>query len=428
MISRRPNTAHGRGTPVSILWGALSTYALCPTSYILGWPSETGATGYEYSLDNGVSWNLVGVVNSVAVTGRTAGTTDNVRVRASGLSAGTLAKSVSLPTTTTTISRTIGTGGYYATLQAWNDDAPANLVTADVVWEGLLLNEIHIGPALTPVVYIRNSIVDAVHYKHLTVAPGASFADHADRRTNPLRYNAAVGAAVACGTAAAIEMYEDFSKVSRLQVKSAGNQTTGWGQYAIHSSVSNGFPLYIDGCILESGTADHVLSLNYGPHVVTNCAVIATLPLSATGTTPSTVGEMNNGSQVYNTLFIAVGQRYPKATVARTNNCLFKNCGFFGVDMVQDLAVSGGEAPGPTYISCFTDATAGTMPGGVTFMAFDEATGSGFQNKSIDTHDLRLKSTSALINAGSSDALISTDITGLSRIGPIDVGPWEYTI
>lgn len=100
----------------------------------------------------------------------------------------------------------------------------------------------------------------------------------------------------------------------------------------------------------------------------------------------------------------------------------------FGVDMVQDLTVSGGEAPGPTYISCFTDATAGTMPAGVTFMAFDEATGSGFQNKSIGTHDLRLKSTSALINAGASDALISTDITGLSRIGPIDVGPWEYTI
>lgn len=412
---------------LSLWYGALTTYALCPTSYTLGWPSETGATGYEYSLDNGASYTAVGVVNSVNVTGRTAGTTDNVKVRPLGITRGELSLAVTLPATTTTISRTIGTGGYYPTIQAWHDAAPANLVTANQIWEGLCLNQVHTGPSLTPALTMAGSTTDATHYKHLTVAPGCSYADHASRRTNPLRYNEAVGAAISVGSAVGVELDEGYGRVSRLQIASKGNQTTGWGAYAIHSSTPGGLPLTVDSCILESGVADHVLSLNYGAHITRNCLVIAVLPTTATSITPSTVGEMNNGSQVFNTLFVAVGQRYPKATVARTNNCLFKNCGFFGIDMVQDLTVAGGESPGPTYVNCFTDATAGVMPSGCTFMTFDEATGSGFQNKTMPNHDLRLKSTSGLINAGAFDATTTKDITGVSRDATPSVGPWEYT-
>ena len=402
---------------------SLTVFALSDTGYVIGWSAVAGATSYQYRI-NGGAWADTDSSVSTTITGRTAGSTDTVQVRAIGAS-GVLpwqtSKSVTLFVAgKTTVSRTIGISGYYATAQEWNDDAPANLITSNVVWEGLLLNQAHTGPSLTPALIMNGSTADAGHYKHLTAAPGASFADHVNRRTNPLRYNNAVGAAILVGTTVAIELYENFGKISRLQVKSAGNQTTGWGQYAIHSSVSNGNPLYIDRCILESGTDNFVLSLNYGPHVTTNCVVIATLPDSASSITPSRIGEMNRGSLVYNTLFVAVGRRYPLATAAGTNDCYFKNCGFFGVDAIQGAT----ESPGPVYENCFSDAT--NRPTGVSFLTFDEAIGSGFENKTIGTHDLRLKSTSALIGAGATDALITTDLTDRIRTGLPDVGPWEY--
>lgn len=417
---------------IAELYASITIFALGPTSYTIGWPLTTGATEYTYSLDGGTTWASAGTAAYASASGRTPGATDQVRVRTRvGHVLHELSKAVVLPGSgaPTVVVKTIGTGGDYATMQAWNDAAPANLVAANQIWEGWLLNQVHTATYPANGVTLAGSTTDATRYKHLTVAPGCSFADHASRRSNPLRYNAAVGAAVSVGTQVGIEMDEGYCKVSRLQIQSLGNGTSGWGQYAVHSS-SPTYPVFVDKCLLESGTPNFVLSQNYGLHVTSNCLVIATLSAANNAVTPAQVlAEMNNGSQVFNTLFVAVGQRYPKATVARTNNCLFRNCGFFGVDRVQDLTVGGSESPGPTYDHCYTDATLGTMPTGCTYMAFDTSSGSGFENTTLGSHDLRLKASSALIGAGVADTINApVDIVGMPRpqgAAP-DVGPWEY--
>ena len=96
---------------------------------------------------------------------------------------------------TTTVVKTIGTGGDYSTLQAWEDAAPANLVSADQVWEGRVLNNLSSG---STILTISGSTSDATRFKHLTAAPGVSFRDHANKLTNPLRADNTKGVEVRC--------------------------------------------------------------------------------------------------------------------------------------------------------------------------------------------------------------------------------------
>ena len=41
----------------------------------------------------------------------------------------------------TTVVKTIGTGGDYSTLQSWEDACPADLVSADQIWQGRVKNQ-----------------------------------------------------------------------------------------------------------------------------------------------------------------------------------------------------------------------------------------------------------------------------------------------
>ena len=65
------------------LTGAIVTTAVTQTSYTKSWPTGgTGTTGYDSSLDGGATYTNMGNVTSRSVTGRTAGSTDQLRVRA----------------------------------------------------------------------------------------------------------------------------------------------------------------------------------------------------------------------------------------------------------------------------------------------------------------------------------------------------------
>lgn len=86
------------------LTGTLSVSGLTSTSYNLAWPSASdnlAVTAYERSLDGGQTWANIGNVLSAGVTGRTPGSSDQVRVRArdaaGNVSSPALATSVSLP-------------------------------------------------------------------------------------------------------------------------------------------------------------------------------------------------------------------------------------------------------------------------------------------------------------------------------------------
>lgn len=74
----------GDTTPPT-LTGTITVTSITQTSYSLSWPTgsdNVAVTGYEVSLDGGSTWLDNGNSTTRNVTGRTAGTTDQVRVRA----------------------------------------------------------------------------------------------------------------------------------------------------------------------------------------------------------------------------------------------------------------------------------------------------------------------------------------------------------
>lgn len=78
-------TAPSGDTTVPTLTGSIAVTSLATTSYTLTWPAGTdnvAVAGYDYSLDGGTTWVNNGTALTVNITGRTAGASDQVRVRA----------------------------------------------------------------------------------------------------------------------------------------------------------------------------------------------------------------------------------------------------------------------------------------------------------------------------------------------------------
>lgn len=95
-----------------VLGGVITVTALTSTGYTLSWGAgsdNVGVASYERSLDGGTTWLNVGNVLTVAVTGRTPGSSDQVRVRAKDA-----AGNVSTPALATTVN--LPSGGGSATL------------------------------------------------------------------------------------------------------------------------------------------------------------------------------------------------------------------------------------------------------------------------------------------------------------------------
>ncbi len=113
-------------TTAPLLVGAITFSNLVSTGYTLAWPAGTdnvGVVAYDLSLDAGASWASVGALLTAAVSGRTAGATDQVRVRArdaaGNVSTPPLSASVLLPggtdLTPPVLSGTIGVSGLSTT-------------------------------------------------------------------------------------------------------------------------------------------------------------------------------------------------------------------------------------------------------------------------------------------------------------------------
>lgn len=420
----------------------IGLYGLNPSSYLIGWPMAYDADGvasYAYSLDGGSNWTSTGTNVYAYVTGRTPGATDQVRVKATdslGNVSSYLSRDVTLPSlgAVPVMMATVGTGGDYSTPQAAINALPANLVTAGQNWEILLFNQEWLDNTGAVLLDIAPRTTDATHTLRVTAFPGCSFADHPNRRTNPLRYNSTVGASLKANRNSTqnptVDIRHGFVRFERLQVASVPVVTINGGGWGVHTS-SPTYPVVMDQCIVESSNYEFVESFNYGPsallpHVLSRCVIISN---RQSGASPAMgrIGESGQGYiRHYNCLFVAVGQRSSQAHAGKQPTVYFENCGFFGVDSIQSVTGTNAIPPGPTYVNCFSDAP-GTLPSGITYMDFSTATGAKFENITRGTHDLRLRSGSSLIGAGTVNTTDSPrDITGKSRGGSSnDVGPWQ---
>lgn len=307
---------------------------------------------------------------------------------------------------TTTTSSTVGTGGDYTTLAAWVAAAPANLVTADVVWQGQLLNQEFVsgGWAVT----IPSAGEDATRYFELTTAPGASFRDHASKATNALKYNAANGAAIrgSGNYGGAIKSEAYYTRITGIQAK---NDTGTFSAMQLTAGC------VVDGCIAEQGSTHWNVITSPGAFTIKNahvakrtsggygigCAQSVNLH-NVTIAVPSDVG---GGS-------IGVNVAYPSGTSTLNNVAVF---GF---------TTAYANAGSSTATTCLTDQSSPAT--GFSQVTYADC----FENTALASMDFRVKTGSPLIDAGTTDVTNAAyDIIGTARPqgASYDVGAWEFS-
>ncbi len=301
----------------------------------------------------------------------------------------------------TTIVKTIGTGGDYSTLQAWEDACPANLVTADQIWQGQCKNQEFALNAT--ILNISGTTTDATRYIELTTEAGASFRDHASKATNALRYDATKGAGIRATNAYGkpIWVQVPYTRISNLQVQnhSASNNaalTVSVLNCLIRDSIFEGWstPIFTgDLCTLvnvlaiKKAAGGNIVGATYGLNAY-NCTFVV----------PSDVSPAANGiSGAYG---------------GKTAN--LKNTAIFGATTAVNLAAT------KVITTCVTDQAAPLS--GFTTQTYANC----FENSTNSATDLRIKAGSPLIDAGTTDATYGVnDIIGTAR-SSFDVGAWEY--
>jgi hypothetical protein len=315
----------------------------------------------------------------------------------------------------TTHLHSIGTTGRdYSTLQAWEDACPANLVTADEVYKGECYNDSEFTAGVT----ISGPTVDATRYIELTVAAGQSFQDHADVRTNPLRYDQTKGVGIYTTTnytSSIVLSSVSYTRLSRLQVKclnASGKRSALEYQLCM-----------VKDCIFDAATNDTscVVTCPGGGgsgSLFTNCVII-----------PKTSG--GYGLQFYNGI-TAIG-----CTVVKPSDITAGGVGLVGTygstNIAQSCAVFGFTTGSSGAVwdttnskNNATDLASGLpgTTGNVYNVTYNQTT--PFTDADKDSLDLRAVAATALAGAGYRDSTNApNDISGTARSATPTIGAWE---
>lgn len=288
--------------------------------------------------------------------------------------------------------------------------------TADftgIIWEGQCQNQEF--TVAGTVVSITGSTTSTTAYKHLTTAPGASFRDHASVLTNPLRYNAAVGAALNCtaATGTCVSLVENNNRVSNLQITASADRG--------RALTVSGSAAFVDNCIIEGGAVSALTSngtiLFSSAGTLRNCVII-----QRGGSADHIIATQIQSPFFYNCTIVApIGltdqPEFLFATGA-SGTVTVRNCALFLGDSTKALASGSATI---NYTTCVSD-IAGSA--GVTLANF----GAEYENAGNAETDLRLSMMSAQIDAGTTDATnAATDIKGTARPAEAayDIGCWE---
>lgn len=308
----------------------------------------------------------------------------------------------------TLVTKTIGASGRdYATIQAFFDAAPSNLVTVDEVWEGVIYPDS--GNTIAGQFSLGAKTTDATRFIRLKCAAGASFKDHVSKLTNALRPNASNGILVTYGATGSV-----FS-LGATQIEVVGLQVLHTAAGASNNCFTHSSRLRLIDCLVQSNTG-----------------------FCASGAQTAT--ELH----AYNTVFIARAQAI-RMEAGGTATGILKGCTVVGTGqnnkpfdvlwrplLVKDTAWFGFLLQ-PTANSW----TTGSSGNATDLTSFPNANVTGthsltyanqFENNNISggTHDFRVKAGSNLIGAGVADADIAADIVGTTRLDPPTIGAWDY--
>lgn len=310
----------------------------------------------------------------------------------------------------TTISSTIGTGGDYSTLQSWENDCPANLVTADQIWEGKLKNQEFTNTS-TPLT-IAGQTTDATRYIILTTDIGASFSDNVNKLTNPLKYNASNGAAIRQSAGyggPAMSVSTAYTRVSKIQLSAPSGLDSG--------STISGSNFRMDDCISSGRHNGCVYTGASG--IFRNCLFISTAsPRNDSGGITNT---FSGNVTAYNCTSVTYAASPAPLSAAFRNDygtLLLYNCAGFGFShFVKNQSLSGSS----THNASDKTILAGSNNQASLIYA-DQ-----FENITSGSHDYRVKIGATLTSNGTdlSGSGVTTDIVGTSRSVPYTIGAWQ---
>jgi hypothetical protein len=315
----------------------------------------------------------------------------------------------------TTVTKTIGTGGDYTTLQSWEDACPANLVSSDQIWQGKVKNQEF--SSASSLLVISGTTTDETRYVELTTDTGASFVDNANIQTNALRYNASNGAAVNLTGqyAQAILNNTAYFRMSKLQVTGTGANNSR----ALSNNGAGATNIDVNQCILESkttgtGTGAGVYLYSSGGKI-RNSVVIA-----RRASTGDIIG-LYNGMSAYNCTFVSVASTATTGIRGQYSTSTLQNVYLGNATTVTTGSTTFNKT------TCYTSVSG--PPSGWSAAAFSTSSGAYFQSVTDGTHDFRITTSSTLKDAGTTDSTnAANDIAGTARPSgsAYDVGCWEF--
>lgn len=310
------------------------------------------------------------------------------------------------------ITQSIGSAGGrdFATLQAWEDAIPANVVTSGNSYVGECYNDSEFTSGAGPL-DISGHTTDGTHTITLTTAAGQSFRDHASKLSNPLTYDASKGVGIRSTDAytTAVAVTGDFITLSKLQIKGGG------ASRSIGLNVS-GDDITVDFCIIVGNSANVSEAAFVGNSNANSITIRNTLAVLL-GTAATAIAKVWGGNWT-NCDLVSPSDIGTPPTYAINNHYgtnTFKNCAFFGATNVRESAAG-------TFTTCMSDATGFTgVTGGVSYTA-------QFENTLTATADFRAKTGASLLDAGTTDVPnAANDIVGTARPqgAAYDIGAWE---
>lgn len=304
-----------------------------------------------------------------------------------------------MPTTVTKLIK--ASGGDYSTPQAWEDACPANLVTSDQIWQGLVSG---LFSQTTTVVNIAGVTTDATRYVELTCNTGEQF-------TGVLRGGSSTCASLRTSgsytTGRTVIVDTNYTRISKLELIASGNAAT------LQCTAATSPPTFdLDRCLIEGSSGAPVVNLFGTGHVIRNTLVVQR------GSAKASVVSIGSGASAYNCTLVALSSVTAATTVIAASYGLnaVKNCALFGGTNVK----TGSSTT--TFTTCYTDVA--SPPSGCTTVTY----AGQFVNTAGSTRDFTLASGSALKDVGTTDATnAALDIFGTARPqgSAYDVGCFE---
>jgi hypothetical protein len=307
----------------------------------------------------------------------------------------------------------------YSSLQAWEDDAPPNLVTSDIRWIGECLDQgvFDIGGGI--ILSIGGCIADATRYKYLRCAAGASWKDKAGVRSTAYYPNTANGVYIRD----TVGGYGPFLSVTENGATLEGLQITSLTLTCMNfSSNSSASPATLDKCIIAGYGRSGGLELitNLARANITNCLLIG---LYASGGGAGIFGFREGPTHIAGNTIIALNDH----TASTCNTFLyngnvgghfFTNNAFFGWNAIGDDPIFG------SWSGDYNATDLGTMPWGGTHNQVSLT----FVDQFVSTtNDFRAIASGSLDQNGNPDATyLPTDATGTIRNATSPtIGAWE---